>query len=380
MKHGPGSVHRVLDFLLAQTAPVTRPQIATACGVSRPTAFAAVQDLQQRGLVREAGLQGGSLGRSATLYELAPEAGVLAAVDIGGSNLRAAITDLRGQTVTELHVPTTSRGGPAVVAQALELLEKAVEASGPAVSPLSHLAVSVPGVVGADGRTVSHASNIDQFDAFDFGSRFASHLGIPVNLENNVNLAALAERWIGTARDLQTFVVVAVGAGIGAGVVHAGQLLRGAHGAAGEVAFLAAPSNGTGPVRGHDVAGGLSLLEAARLRTDWHGGPPSTVEELFARAEADEGPAAIIVEEECNRIVAVLASVCAVIDPEAVILTGGVGGNERLIERVGSLAASMVPFPPAVMRSQLGERASLVGAIYLATQAAKADLLAALHD
>ena len=79
----------------------------------------------------------------------------------------------------------------------------------------------------ADGKTVHFATNIDQPEPFDFHTPIAEALGAPVILENNVNLAALGERWRGVGRDLRTFVIVAVGAGIGAGLIHDGRLLRG---------------------------------------------------------------------------------------------------------------------------------------------------------
>ena len=82
-----------------------------------------------------------------------------------------------------------------------------------------------------------------------------------------------------------------------------------------------------------------------------------------------------LVEDECRHIAAVIAAVCAVVDPEKVILTGGVGGNDELIRRADKLIARMAAFPPPVIRSDLGDRASLVGAIWLATRIARENLL-----
>jgi predicted NBD/HSP70 family sugar kinase len=241
--------------------------------------------------------------------------------------------------------------------------------------------VSVPGVVGPDESTVYYAANIDQFDPFDFRSPLHTTLRAPVAMDNNVNCAALGERWQGIAQTLDTFAVIAIGAGIGCGIVHDGVLLRGAHGAAGEVAFL--PPEGELRklnAEAHDAAGGLALLHQAQSRTGWAGPPPRTVEELFKRAATGEQPALTLVEEECQRVAVVIASVCAVTDPQAVILTGGVGGNEGLIERAGELATKMTIFPPTVMPSGLQDRASLVGAIHLATQQAHQRLVDSAAD
>jgi predicted NBD/HSP70 family sugar kinase/biotin operon repressor len=378
MEHGSSSRERVLEFLLEQEEAVTRPDIAAGCELSRPTVFGAIQHLEQAGLVHETGQRRGSPGRSAALFEMAPGAGTALALDIGGSNLRVAVADVRGRLLAELREGTRP-GGPAIVAQANDLARKALATAGTDPAALTAVTVSVPGVVDADGKTVHFATNIDQPEPFDFHTPIADALGAPVILENNVNLAALGERWRGVGRDLRTFVIVAVGAGIGAGLIHDGRLLRGAHGASGEVAFL--PFLGASrpiDLRAHDAAGGLNLLTTAQRQPNWTGTPPRTVEELFGRASLGEEPAAALVEEECARIAAVIATLCAVLDPQAIILTGGVGANDRLMQRSTELATGMSLYPPVVIRSELGDRASVVGGIYLATQAARSAVMRAL--
>lgn len=379
MEPAPSSRHRVLDFLLDQETAVTRPDIAVACDLSRPTVFTAIQHLERAGVVHETGQRSGLPGRSAGLFEVSPGAGTVLAIDIGGSNLRVAVADVRGRHLAELREPTARPGGPAIVTQVNDLVRKALAAAGTSSSTLTTATVSVPGVVATDGKFVHFATNIDQSDPFDFRTPIADALGAPVTLENNVNLAALGEQWQGVGRHLGTFVIVAVGAGIGAGLVHNGQLLRGAHGAAGEIAFL--PSLGVHrplDLRAHDTAGGLNLLNTAQGHPGWTRTPPSSVEELFRRASAGEEPAAALVEDECARVAAVIASLCAVVDPEAVILTGGVGANERLMQRSSELAATMTLHSPVFIRSELGNRASLVGGIFLAKQKARVAVLQTL--
>jgi predicted NBD/HSP70 family sugar kinase len=87
-----------------------------------------------------------------------------------------------------------------------------------------------------------------------------------------------------------------------------------------------------------------------------------------------------LVEEESRRIAAIAASICAIIDPETIILTGGVGANTALVARVDQLIDELAPFPPAVIRSALGERASLVGALAVAVRTAQSDLVTSVGD
>jgi predicted NBD/HSP70 family sugar kinase len=381
MKVSVGVVRRVLACLLDAGEAVTRPALADTCGLSRPTVFAAVDHLESLGLVQQVGQANGRPGRSPVLYDVALGAGLTAAVDIGGSNVRVALSDVRGQVLSECTEPTAPGGATPIVDQVGDLARTARKTLPDPDRPLMLAAVSVPGVVGTDGRTVLYASNIDQPTPFDFGTPLSQQLGCDVVLDNNVNLAAVAERWLGVATDLDTFAVIAVGAGIGAGIVHGGTVLRGAHGAAGEVAFL--PPDGrqrrVDPAA-HDEAGGLNFLHQARNRPGWSGALPTTVQEVFERAAAGELPAVALVEEECERVAAVVAAVCAVIDPEQVVLTGGVGGNELLISGTERHVAEMTIFPPSMVASDLGGRASLLGAVHLARHRARDRLLDSLGD
>lgn len=374
---GASSPQKVLAYLLTQINPATRPEMASACRLSRPTVLAAVERLEDAGLVQAVGQRSGLPGRSATLYEVAPRAGVVAAVDIGGSNLRVALTDPCGRVLVESQDVTSVSGGPAIAKKAVQLLRRALKTLA-ADRPLKVVAVSVPGVVAADAATVHYAWNVGQPTPFDFRTPIADAFRVPVVLDNNVNLAAIGEQWQGAAQHLDTFAVIAVGAGVGAGLVHNGHLLRGAHGAAGEVASLPL-SAGHRPQRAGspDEAGGIMLLRTAQARTGWRGDlPPNSVQELFARAELGEAPAAALVEEESQRIALIAASVCAVVDPQAIILAGGVGANERLVSRTAEIVESLAPFPPAVLRSKLGVRASLVGAMALGLRSTQEQLIA----
>ena len=217
---------------------MSRPEIALACDLSRPTVFAAVERLTELGLVTDVGQRVGLPGRSASLYEVSGQAGTAVGVDIGGSNIRVSLTDARGRQLAETRQPTSATGGAAIAQQVVHLVRQLTDRSRSGSGTSGVVGVSVPGVVAPDGATVHYAWNIGQADPFDLRTPLRKALQTEVFLDNNVNLAAIGEQWQGAAQQLQTFAVIAVGAGVGAGIVHEGQLLRGAHGAAGEVAFL----------------------------------------------------------------------------------------------------------------------------------------------
>jgi len=187
-----------------------------------------MERLEALQLVSEVGQRSGTPGRSASLYELRTDAALVLGVDIGGSNVRVALSDARGRLLAEARQATTASGGPEVVKQTVALVRALREGADCAGTALTVAGLSVPGVLAADSSTVHYAWNIGQPEPYDFRTPLEAGLRVPVVLDNNVNLAALGEQWQGAAQLLQTFAVIAVGAGVGAGIVHDGQLLRGA--------------------------------------------------------------------------------------------------------------------------------------------------------
>src|SRR6266542_2899934 len=317
------SADRSVLATLFTGVPLTRPELATRTGLSRPTISEAVRRLVETGLIVPAGVRRGGLGRIPTYYRLASTAGYVVAVDIGGDNLRIAVADLGGTIQHEDRQRTKATGARRVAAQAARVVQ-----------------------------------------------------------DNNVNLAALGERWRGHARDVVTFAFLAVGAGIGMGLVHNGEVVRGAHGAAGEVAYLPLP--GVLPRRervGHGrellaaEAGGYGMLAALDARKSWPGKRPTTVAELFDQAAAGVPAAVELVEAEGRHLGLTVASACVVFDPELVVLGGGIGSNPQLLPAVREAVSTLVPFPPRVETSALGDVASLTGALYIALEGARADLL-----
>jgi glucokinase len=169
------------------------------------------------------------------------------------------------------------------------------------------------------------------------------------------------------------------------GLVHGGELVRGAHGAAGEVAYLPLPGSVPPAQRvGHGKellaaeAGGYGILAALHARRSWPGTRPSSVAELFEQAAAGLPAAVELVEAEARQLGLTIASACAVFDPELVVLGGGVGSNALLLPIVREIVSAHVPFPPRIETSALGEAASLTGALFVVLNAARTDLMRAV--
>jgi predicted NBD/HSP70 family sugar kinase len=374
----------VLTRLFGGT-PLTRPELADHTGLSRPTISEAVRRLVEAGLIVAAGRRTGGLGRVPTCYRLAPTVGYVIAIDIGGDNLRVAAADLGGTVQYEDRQATTATGASRVAAQAATMVLAATSSVGDSLGLLRRVGVSAPGVIHSDGRTMSFAHNLGDDGPFDLLTPLEAAVDAPVVLDNNVNLAALGERWRGLAQDVATFAFMSVGAGVGMGLVHNGEIIRGAHGAAGEIAYLPLPGTVPHAQRaGHGrellaaEPGGYGVLAALRARPSWPGSRPGTVAELFAQAAGGVPAACELVEAEGRQLGLAVASACAVFDPELVVLGGGIGSNPLLIPAVRDTVAALVPFPPRVETSALGDVASLIGALSIALDGARADLLRTL--
>src|SRR4051794_27906257 len=154
-------------------------------------------------------------------------------VDLGGSNLRTSLFDASGAVVAELAEPTEARSASAVVTQLGELGRRLARRAGVEWQSIDGVGVGVPGVV-ADGR-LRMAPNLPPFDDVDIEVAFAEQLDAEVVVDNDVNMATLGEHCRGHGEGLDDFVFIAIGTGVGMGIVAGGRLLRGAHGAAGEI-------------------------------------------------------------------------------------------------------------------------------------------------
>jgi predicted NBD/HSP70 family sugar kinase len=369
------SEQEVLETIFRE-GPITRPEIAARMSLSKPTVSATVRRLEQAGLVHPAGPREGRRGRKPMSYMVSNKAGFVVGLDIGGTNVRVAAADIYGEIVSEAKQRTAKEGSRAAAAQMVELVDDAIHRAGADHGEPFALGISTPGVVDqSTGQVISLAYNITPDGGFDPASAIGRRFGFPVLVENNVNLAAVGEAWNGLARGISTFVFMSIGAGVGMGISIDNELVRGAHGAAGEVCYL--PSGSDPFDRRHRLHGALEdeVGEAGILTSlseqDWNGDAPTSAHEVFTLADAGDEAASAIVDRVARHIGVAIATVCAIIDPELVVLGGGIGSNAALLRPVRSTVAALVPIPARIETSLLGDEASLHGAIAIALRQAR---------
>ncbi|MFD8424693.1 ROK family transcriptional regulator [Streptomyces sp. NPDC059668] len=379
--------------LLQQEGPLTAGQLKQLTGLSRPTVADLVERLTAAGLVSVVGESGEQRrGPNARLYGIVADRAQLAALDVRTEGVTVVVADLLGAELTRASVPIADDAGTGpAVEQAVALVERAAKEAG--AERLHTVGIGAPGLIDPATGELRDSSGLPEWHR-RLVAALQERLPARVIVENETNLAAIAEQRDGAARDRDTFVLLWLGHGTGAAVVLDGRLRRGASGGTGEIGFLPVPGTATLPSATdceggfHSLAGAAAIAELAAgyelAATEVPGEPRAAALVRAAVAAASSGGADGLRRDRADRFLAALAdrlavgaaSVVAVLDPGCVVLGGEVGqaGGEALATRVGERLARMSPLPAEVRAGALGGGAVLRGALLTARESAQDDL------
>ena len=310
-----------LDLLL-ELGPLSRVQICDLTGLSKPTASRLLARLEEAGLVKAVGTSSGGPGRNAVLYAVHGGAAHVGAVYVMPRKVTARIADLTGTVLGETSVtvlPGDDRAPASVVSRALDAVGRRW---GLNVDHLDSVALSVPGVYDEAGDRVTLVGNLLDWSTPGALAPVRAALG-PASLliENDVNLAAVAERVHGVAREVGSFAVLWVSFGLGLAIDLGGQLHRGATGGAGEIGYM--------PVRGASVDQRPTTFQqlvgapAIRALAREHGITARTAVQAVAKAcaAADDPASEAFLDELAGRLASGLAVITSVLDPQLVVLS-----------------------------------------------------------
>ena len=363
--------------LIRSSGPVSRSEVAARLQVSLPTVMRIVDDLTAEDLVRATGASQWSGGRKRALIEFNGSAHLVIGVDLGGTKLYGAVADLTGTILHELHIShhqTQSEESYDLLCGLIDNLMKFALETG---KPLRGLGVGVPGVINPKSGLVELTPSLGWSD-FPLRDRLASRYQVPVVVENDVNLAAAGEPWFGSDGEVQNLVLITIGTGIGAGVVIDGMVYPGTHHMAGEVGYTLPDrsclgqsypgfgafellASGTGVaarardlLRGLSGSAGLNAEQVASL----------TAEDVFAAARVGEGWAQKILAETVDYLAQAIASISMILDPDVILLGGGVSRSaDLLIDPILARLRGVIPLVPRLEASRLGYRAAVMGSI-----------------
>ncbi|MFJ7588155.1 ROK family protein [Streptomyces sp. NPDC097617] len=391
-----------LELLLTH-GPLSRTRIGHLTGLSKPTASQLLARLEAVGLVVATGTDGGRPGPSAQLYAINPRAAYVGGLDVTPERVLAAVADLTGTVIATHEVPYTE--GAEAVDQVTEALGEAVKAAGLHRSDLRRVVIGTPGAFDPQTGRLRYASHLPGWHSPTLLEDLAAALPMPVEYENDVNLAAVAEQRLGAARGHEDFVLLWNEEGLGAALVLGGRLHRGWTGGAGEVGFLPVPGRPLVRQVTRANSGGYQELAGVeglpRLAAELGVEPPPAPDSPAHDAPAPPGPAASgaphgpevaaavallaraaaapegahlrFLQSYATALATGLASVVAVLDPEIVVLSGAAisAGGEPLRALLEAELAELAPSRPRLVPGEVRERPVLHGALESALAATR---------
>jgi predicted NBD/HSP70 family sugar kinase len=383
--HTPGvpKLLRVLNDqaalkLLLDDGPQTRAQLAERTSMSKVTASQMMERLQSRGLVEVVGSKSGGRGPNASLYAVVPSFAYVVGVEVGPVSAKGACADFTGRIVGRAEIDIEGSTDPVSVVR--RVVTDAVADAGVEMSRIRRVVLGTPGVIDPVSGEIGFSWNLP---AWHRGLRTAlnEELAPEVVIENDVNLATIAEQRSGGAGGASDFVFAWFGGGLGLGVILGGRLYRGASGAAGEIGFLPVPG-GELPTGGvvtrlskgsyQRVIGGDAVVEIGAK----HGFAGAEPEDVVTAAVAAGEEGAACLDEIARGMALGIVAVCVLFDPTVVVLGGPVGytGGLELAGRVAAHTSQLAPVTPSVVAGTVASEPVIRGAVLLGLDAVRAGL------
>jgi predicted NBD/HSP70 family sugar kinase len=335
--------------------PGTLTELASRTGLSRPTVEDALARLTAAGVVESLSpdQRGGKVGRPARQYRFRPEVGVVLGLEIGEHRLVAVVADLAGVTLATTTRPVrAAEPGDVRLAAARSVIRAALADAGHNRADLWAAAVGTVGVIDADGRVV-RSDLLPDWTGRNLGGQLRRSLACPVTVENDANLAALAEHWRGAAVGVDDVIYLLASHRLGAGILIGGRVHRGFGGAAGEIGALRL-------LHWDSAARHLARLNLPVPEEDLD----TVAERIFAEARAGGSGALATVEDFAHDLAAGIAAMASTLDPELVVIGGRTArGGDVLTAPVQRRLASLCLRAPRVALSVLDDEAVALGAV-----------------
>jgi predicted NBD/HSP70 family sugar kinase len=346
---------------LFEHGPLTRNRLGELTGMSKPTAAQMVARLEQAGLIAPVGEVSGGRGPNAVSYGVRADRSRGVAIDIREHVIAATVVDALDaeHPVVEIAVPAGQDAARTPEGDVQSAIAAACEAAGVDPITVEHVLVGVQAAISADGDHLFFTDTLPGWPELGARHRIADALHIEVELDNDVNLAAVAERASGAAQGANDFALLWMSDGLGVAVDLGGMVHRGAAGGAGEIGYLPVP------------AGAAHLDPAAEDLTD-----------LVGRGAFERLGGIQTLEVYAERVAIVAAPVLAVLDPELVVLGGpiGIAGGERLAQLVAANLAKTPRWNPEVRPTEIESQPVLGGARRMLVHRIREHLAAAINS
>lgn len=361
----------ILDYI-RRNGPTSRPSIVQGLNFSLPTVMRIVDELIEEGLVIPTGEKEFSGGRRRPLVEINSKDNVIIGIDLGGTDIYGAVTDLSGAALVEMKIPN----GPAPAEASYERLTGLI--GGLLVNEkikgrrILGIAVGTQGLTNHQDGVVLHDAIQNWLD-YPLRQKLTQEFGYPVVIDNDVNLAAMGELWFGVGQNVQNLVFITIGNGIGAGIILDGSLYRSSNHLAGEIGYFLPDRASLGKRRGdfgllESQASLTAIEDRAREILKNQNGPIShegvSPEMIFKAMLEKQAWACGLIDEMVDYLSIAVANTSAMLDPDLIVLRSSLDQyTDLLIEPILQRIEGIVPARPRLEASKLGYQATALGAI-----------------
>lgn len=349
---------------LRRNGDMSRADLSRSLGMSFPAVSSNVTTLLEKQYLHEVGAGANSFGRKSTMLSYNAQRGFVAGVDIGRTRIRCMLADLGGEQVaTATRFSDAGDFGDQIIKKICDAVAGVCTKGNVPDNQLLAVCIGLPGLT-RNGR-IYLAPNFSEFSLGDLSERMARKYAATIIYENGVNLGAKGEHWRGVGQGISHFAYVSYGAGLGAALILDNRLYTGIHGAAGEVGFMTLSPDS--PRTSFKESGELEeALVNDALRGHFPGhGSSADIADFFRGGGANKRTAKDALERIVRSIGMALVNLSAVVNPEAIIISGRMGkavGDQYHETWTGMLAANL-PFPPKILFSQLHNQETMLGAV-----------------
>ena len=358
--------------LIRREGVISRTEIARRLQVSVPTVLRILDELTADNLVCYTGEKEWSGGRRRELVELKKADNLTIGVDLGGTKFYGAVADLGGNILFEDSIYQHGTRGEASYQLLVKLIKNFLsQVNGQGSARIRGIGVGAPGINSLEG-VIKNAPSLD-WENFPLADRLKQDFGLPVVVDNDVNLAALGELWFGEGQQVEDFALINIGTGLGAGLVLDGALYRGAHQSAGEIGYMmpgreALERDYPGFGAMESLTAGFGIAELARQKLKGFLSPDELMNlsavDVFEAYRSGEEWSLDIVTTTVDYLSIVIINLIAVFDPQMIILGGGVSRSaDILLPRIMQRIQGKIPIIPQLVASKLGLRGAALGAV-----------------
>lgn len=362
---------KVIINILKKEGPLSRAEISRKIGMSFPAVSSNIAYLLDNEYIKEVGEGNNAMGRKSTLIDFNAKKGYVLGIDLGRYQFRLMIADLLGNPISVFSNKVESKTiKNDLITQLKTFINESLESVNINLNDIISVGIGIPGVLDKKSGYIILAPYAEEWQKLNIMQEMKNLFKCPIAIDNSVNYGSVGEKWNGCGKSFSNIVYINYGIGIGSALIINDELFAGSNGTAGEIGYLATSSKF---IRNQYKEIGIleeNLSGAAidRKIKDAKIGVNSFKEIFNANNEAAKALIANIFEDIEKNFAIILINISAILNPEAIILSGAIGINigKRMVSKWNDVLASNLPYPPKLLISDIDNKANVYGAVIYA--------------